>query len=325
MNGRTTGELQKVLRRYTLQEQQQLESNNFPADIQPVLATLAAEKGVRILYACEAGSRAWGFASSESDYDVRFIFVYPMHAYLRLDAPPDVIEYLHENIDLAGWDLYKALRLFRKSNPALLEQLFSPIVYLEESPLIARLRKLAKMHTSSVAILYHYWHMAQHNYHAYIEEKELVLTKKYLYVLRPLFVIDYLQSHRSLPPSTSFADVMRGIELPAPVKEHVLELLDRKREGKPLGIAPADPVLNEWIDVKLAAFAETEPLSVNIPVPSGVLDALARAELSASPRLFQPHGRLYWCAECQLHYLEDEVRAARGNCPGGRHILERRP
>lgn len=48
--------------------------------------------GVRVLYACESGSRGWGFASPDSDYDVRFLYVHPLEWYLRVDPPRDVIE-----------------------------------------------------------------------------------------------------------------------------------------------------------------------------------------------------------------------------------------
>ena len=36
---------------------------------------------VRILLAVESGSRAWGFASTDSDYDVRFIYFRPEDEY----------------------------------------------------------------------------------------------------------------------------------------------------------------------------------------------------------------------------------------------------
>jgi uncharacterized protein len=100
---------------------------------------------VRIQYACESSSRAWGFPSADSDYDVRFIYLHRTDWYLSVEAKRDVIEYrLEQNLDINGWDLKKALRLFRQSNPPLLEWLGSPIVYLEKTSTSAKLRELAK-------------------------------------------------------------------------------------------------------------------------------------------------------------------------------------
>ena len=88
---------------------------------------------VVILYACESGSRAWGFPSADSDYDVRFIYLRPVKWYLSVEEKRDVIEVpINEQLDINGWDLRKALQLFRKSNPPLMEGLGSPIVYLEK-------------------------------------------------------------------------------------------------------------------------------------------------------------------------------------------------
>ena len=47
------------------------------ARIEAALTALESDEGVRVLYACESGSRAWGFASADSDYDVRFRYLHP--------------------------------------------------------------------------------------------------------------------------------------------------------------------------------------------------------------------------------------------------------
>src|SRR5579864_2551659 len=123
------------------------------AAIQKVLHTIQAQEQVRILYACESGSRAWGFASHDSDYDVRFLYVRPQRAYLRLDPPHDVIERpIVDDLDINGWDIFKALRLLRKSNPPLLEWLFSPMVYLENTLAIEELRAIARRFYSPTSL-----------------------------------------------------------------------------------------------------------------------------------------------------------------------------
>src|SRR4030065_2466253 len=125
------------------------------------LGQIEADENVKVVYACESGSRAWGFPSADSDYDVRFLYVRPVEWYLSIDEKRDVIERLvSEGLDINGWDLKKALGLFRKSNPPLLEWLGSPIVYLEKYSGAAKMRQRAPEYYSPTAYLYHYLHMA---------------------------------------------------------------------------------------------------------------------------------------------------------------------
>lgn len=134
------------------------------------LYEIEEEQNVKILYACESGSRAWGFPSSDSDYDVRFLYVNPLEWYLSIVNKRDVIEYpLNEQLDINGWDLQKALLLFRKSNPPLMEWLGSPIIYLEEYSTTEKMRELAKEYYSPIASIYHYLHMAQGNHGEYLK------------------------------------------------------------------------------------------------------------------------------------------------------------
>jgi len=119
------------------------------------LAEIEKTENVTILYACESGSRAWGFASTDSDYDVRFLYIHPPSWYLavNLESKRDVIERpIEELLDISGWDFRKALMLFRKSNPPLLEWLCSPIVYREELKTASRMRKLAESYYSPSAV-----------------------------------------------------------------------------------------------------------------------------------------------------------------------------
>lgn len=109
--------------------------------IKEKLLEIQEREGVFIFYACESGSRAWGFPSVNSDYDVRFLYTRERHFYLSIDVEDrrDVIELpIDDELDISGWDLRKALRLLRKSNPPLLEWLSSPIVYLQDEEMIAR-------------------------------------------------------------------------------------------------------------------------------------------------------------------------------------------
>ena len=195
-----------------------------------------AEHRVRILYACESGSRAWGFASADSDYDVRFIYARERDWYFSFDVErrPDVIEYpLRDNIDCAGWDIRKALQLFTRSNGALLEWLHSPITYLEHGAVAATLRALAPSCINTLALCYHYSHMARGNAREYLFGNQVRL-KKYFYVLRPLLAIRYLEQGRGIPP-VEFERLVRSVA-PPELRTAIDGLLRLKRSTSELGV-----------------------------------------------------------------------------------------
>ena len=132
--------------------------------VRDALADLEATRDVRVLYACESGSRAWGFASRDSDYDVRFLYVHRRDWYLSVDDRRDVIEQsIANDLDVSGWELRKALRLLRKSNPPLLEWLRSPVVYRHDPLFAAEFGALASEFYSPRRCFAHYLHMARGN------------------------------------------------------------------------------------------------------------------------------------------------------------------
>lgn len=133
------------------------------------LQRLEVDHDVKVLFACESGSRGWGFASPDSDYDVRFIYVNRLSWYLTVESGRDVIEQpISGDLDVNGWDLRKTLQLLRQSNPTLLEWLRSPIVYLEEADTVARLRALAEDGFSAVRGYHHYVSMAKKNFREHL-------------------------------------------------------------------------------------------------------------------------------------------------------------
>ena len=227
------------------------------------LCKIANEKDIDILYAVESGSRAWGFASPDSDYDIRFVYHYPSREYLRLDQPQDTIERMEGDLDLAGWDIFKALRLLRKSNPPLMEWLFSPVVYTELVPHIEQLREIARRNYSSSAVFYHYSRMAHRNYRQYIANKIIegateVPTKKYLYVIRPIVALLYLEQHHALPP-THFLETLRDVEIDHSTRSAILELVNKKIAGHELGMDKPIPVLNTFAEKHLDRWLQHGP------------------------------------------------------------------
>jgi uncharacterized protein len=155
---------------------------------------------VKILYACESGSRAWGFASPDSDYDVRFIYVHRMDHYLSIDERRDVIELPIEDVlDINGWELRKALRLFRKSNAPLYEWLQSPIVYTADHTFVAEMKALMSSNFSTRSAMHHYLSMAKGVFERELSG-EMVKLKKYFYALRPILAAKWIADAESVPP-----------------------------------------------------------------------------------------------------------------------------
>jgi predicted nucleotidyltransferase len=231
-------------------------------EVETRLEHIASQEGVRILFACESGSRAWGFESADSDYDVRFLYVHPREWYLSVEQRRDVIERpIDDSLDLSGWDLMKALRLFRKSNPPLLEWLGSPIVYEESGQTASRLRDLARRAHSPRACAYHYLHMAQGNFREYLRGEE-VWTKKYLYVLRPLLAIRWIERGLGLVP-TEFSVMVEELVPAGKLKDSIELLLERKRAGSELARAPRIDPVSDFIE------AELERHDVALRIPDG--------------------------------------------------------
>jgi len=208
---------------------------------------------IRVIYACESGSRAWGFPSVDSDYDVRFIYLHPRNWYLSIDLEqkPDVIERpADDQLDINGWDLRKALQLLRKCNPPLIEWLGSPIVYWEEFSIAARMRELMSKYFSPVACLYHYLHMAQGNYRDYLKGPE-VWIKKYFYVLRPILAINWIERGMGVVPTEFQVLVEQVVDAPE-LKEEIGKLIGAKRRGEELDRGPRIVPISEFIESELA-------------------------------------------------------------------------
>lgn len=169
------------------------------SEIQAKLRELENQHSVRILFACESGSRAWGFPSADSDYDVRFIYAHAADWYLTIDDHKDFIEIpVNEVLDINGWDIRKALRLFRNSNAPLYEWLQSPIVYRQNDAFTENIKELMHTYFSLRAGMHHYLSMAR-NAFADLQADE-VRIKKYFYCLRPLLAATWIADKQQLPP-----------------------------------------------------------------------------------------------------------------------------
>ena len=215
------------------------------------LERIESEQGVSVLYAAESGSRAWGFASPDSDYDVRFLYRHAPVWYTSILEQRDVIEVpIEEDLDISGWDLRKALRLFLKSNPPLHEWLTSPIVYRQGGGFREELLALSEAHYSPRTVAYHYRSIAARQWKTYMRGAGQVRIKKYFYCLRPLLAVNWLRDRGSLPPML-FQDLLKGVELPEAVEFEVDKLLEKKAVTSELGADNRISVLDTWIEDQL--------------------------------------------------------------------------
>lgn len=215
------------------------------ASIKEKLHEIELRENCRILLAVESGSRAWGFASPDSDYDVRFIYVRPKESYLKLERVRDVIEVpISDALDINGWDVDKALRLLHKSTPAVFEWFSSPIVY-KTTPFAEQFKPVMLRYFSSKNGLWHYLHMAESNYREHLRNN-MVKAKKYFYVLRPILACRWILE-RETPPPMLFSELVKS-QLPDHLEETVQKLLDLKMNSPEVKMIPRIDVLNEYLE-----------------------------------------------------------------------------
>lgn len=172
------------------------------------LPQIEQEHQVKLLYVAESGSRAWGFASTNSDYDVRGIFIRPRNAYLSIDKPKETFEWIENNwFDVGAWDITKALHLLRKSNCILLEWLQSPIIYQQYPNVQKELFELAKLYYQPKVIVHHYRGIAKVVSGYFPEDKtrneadaKPIKLKKWFYLLRSLLSAYWTVKTGDIPP-----------------------------------------------------------------------------------------------------------------------------
>ena len=239
--------------------------------IKEKLSQIEQRENIRILYACESGSRAWGFASPDSDYDVRFIFVRPVENYLRVKELPDFIDAeLNEVYDINGWDLKKFFKQLYKSNPVLFEWANSPIVY-KTTPEWESVKAIMKEYVLQVAMIHHYRGMGRRNCKEAISANEKaklsrnpsskdlgrtirgsageIVLKKYLYVLRPVLACVWIMQKHTVPP-TEFSKLVDEV-LPDELKTSVEELLVVKKSSGEKDKGSRIPQIDSFIESKL--------------------------------------------------------------------------
>lgn len=226
---------------------------NIRQEILDKLLEIEEKEKVRVLYAVESGSRAWGVESPDSDYDVRFVYVRRREDYLKLEEQKDVIEWqLDEVLDINGWDLKKTLVQFHKGNATLFEWANSPIVYKTTEEWEA-VYESAKPYFSVKAALYHYYGTANSTFKQYLQEDE-IKYKKYVYALRPLLACKYIEERHEIPP-VKFWDLLKQ-SLPERLREEIKEMLMIKAESDEKDLKPKMPVIQEYIEKEIDRYGQ---------------------------------------------------------------------
>lgn len=244
------------------------------AQIMQALRDIEARHDVTVLFACESGSRGWGFASPDSDYDVRFIYVNRLPWYLTVTPRRDVIELpISGELDVNGWDLRKALSLMRESNPTLLEWLRSPVVYRDDAAAMPRFRALSEAVFSNARGWHHYASMAKKNFREHLQADE-VRYKKYLYVLRPLLAARWIRTQAGVPPMRFAELAQRTLDAvhDAALIEEINALLAVKMRAGEAATSPRWPGIHAFIEAELAAHA-AEPVTPLPQAENAGLDA----------------------------------------------------
>jgi predicted nucleotidyltransferase len=215
-------------------------------DILALLQAVAGKYQVSIRYACESGSRAWGFPSPDSDFDIRFIYLHQRDWYLAVNEGDDNIRVMpNELLDGSGWDFRKFLRLMHASNASVFEWLNSPIVYFEDQVFVDALRELAAGYFQPKKVMHHYLGIAT----SMLEKEfqtDLVKIKKYFYVLRPVLSACWIAEHGT-PPPIDFYELLPLVQGNLPVHQAIQTLLKQKETALEGQQVPRVAVLDEFV------------------------------------------------------------------------------
>ncbi|NNE89702.1 MAG: nucleotidyltransferase domain-containing protein [Silicimonas sp.] len=217
-------------------------SDAMRATIENRLAQIETEEGAQIILAVESGSRAWGFHSPDSDYDVRFIYKRPIEWHYRLGTKRDVIERPIDNeLDLSGWELSKALTLTLGSNAVVAEWLQSPIVYRKDARSVDALQQFARAALERKSVTWHYVNLAQRQIDRLLDDQGHVRIKRYFYVLRPILALRWMRLADAPMPPMHMRALRDGAELDAVTSDALDMLTEQKMAAKEKGTVEAAP------------------------------------------------------------------------------------
>ena len=212
--------------------------------IKDILKSIELKKQIKILYACETGSRAWGFPSPDSDYDIRFIYMHQRDWYLSLSTKKDSIEHMDGDLDITGWDLKKCLSLLKKSNAALIERFQSPIEYYSVPGFKEEFSNLIESYYSPTAVFYHHYSLAK-NFWEELKGKEEIKLKSYFYLIRSLLSCNWIIKDKSVLPMDIEGLMTLTDEA---IRTQLRDLIKIKAGVGEKYLYPKNEALNDWIE-----------------------------------------------------------------------------
>ena len=218
-------------------------SSQMRTGIQAKLGQIAEGQDARILLAIESGSRAWGFHSPNSDYDVRFIYARSIDWHLTVEPGRDVIEVpISDELDISGWDLRKTLGLVLRSNAVVLEWLQAPIVYAEAEGFRAEMLEFAQATLRRRPVMWHYLRLAQRQFDRLRDADGNVRLKRYFYVIRPALALRWLRLREGMAiPPMNMARLMAETDLPPELTSLLEGLIGQKMAVGEMGSAAKTP------------------------------------------------------------------------------------
>lgn len=203
------------------------------------LFALETEHDCKIVFAVEAGSRAFGTSSPESDYDVRFIYKLPVKSYVAINQRRDTFNHLEPGFDFVGWDIRKAVTLASRSNCGLYEWFFcKPLI--EVNPFVYDLREQFLKDNHKPGLFESYRGFSKSNYHQEIERKDTVKIKAYMYGFRGIAAMFALNTH--IYPSIDYFDLVNYIP-DYKIQRKLVEFASCRYKGEKF--TPRDPLLDE--------------------------------------------------------------------------------
>ncbi len=248
---------------------------NIANVIQEKTKELENTHAIRILFACESGSRAWGFPSSDSDYDVRFIYVHQKEWYLSIHEGRDVVEMpVNKELDISGWDLRKTLRLLNKHNAVLFEWIQSPIVYSMNTDFLKDFNEIASSCFSPIAALYHYLNSAKKHY-AECTNMDMVKLKKYFYCLRSTLAGLWIAHYKKIPPM-ELNKLLCVINEKQALVKRIQELVQLKATKNESYLHPREGELEEFLKEGIALCEHVAPTLPNSTTNDDTLNSFLR-------------------------------------------------
>jgi uncharacterized protein len=213
-------------------------SPDMHALIRAELDRISGAEGIKVLFAIESGSRAWGFHSHDSDYDVRFVYARPVAWHLRLEDRRDVVEYpISGDLDISGWEVGKALKLALRSNAVLPEWLQSPITYSEDKAARADILAFCSRVLTRRPVTWHYLSLAMRQMGGLRLPNGQVKLKRYLYTIRPVLALRYMRLYATAMPPMDMTRLMEACDLPMPVRVYLNDMIAIKRQAGEMGTA----------------------------------------------------------------------------------------